>query len=374
MQELLLDSFLVYKSGRAHVFDQYTWNVELDPPPYSEYNGKLIPARIPLRALIVGPTAGGPFPPGDPSPRSVGVEYYQSVCSKSTILNADVVYAEIGGDPTASQILNKWVDTFNRIENRCIEVSRFSNFQIFNYWTFGAAERLLDIWPEYKESPIIQQFRWSPLVHAAFVKNYHLFTVHSSLGTFFSFPKPGPDPYQPIPGLLVLHVRRGDFIDHCQHLGKWASRFNGFNAFPEFMDKFDPPPGSGDGQVNSTALEIYNKHCFPSIEQIVARVQEIRNSPSGKWLKNIYVMTNGPRRWVSTLKTSLGKSGHWDKIATSRDLVLTPEQKYIGQAIDMLIGQRAQVLIGNGFSSMTANIVMLRMARKDFSPDNNRFW
>lgn len=26
----------------------------MDPPPYSDYNGKLIPSRIPLRTMIVG--------------------------------------------------------------------------------------------------------------------------------------------------------------------------------------------------------------------------------------------------------------------------------------------------------------------------------
>ncbi|KAI0082141.1 hypothetical protein K474DRAFT_1634064 [Panus rudis PR-1116 ss-1] len=374
MQQVLLDSFLAYKSGRAYVFDNYTWNRDLDPPPYSEYNGKLIPSRIPLRALIVGPTAGGPFPPGDPAPRAVGVEYYKSVCPQSMVLNADAVYAEIGGDPTAAQVMDKWVNTFNSIQDRCIEVSRFSDNQIFNYWIFGDPNRLLDIWPEYKESPIIKQFRWSPLVHAAFEKNYRLFTTPSSLGSFFSYLRPESDPYQPIPGLLALHIRRGDFEEHCHHLAKWSARYSGFNSFPEFLDKFDPPPGSGGGNANSTAVDTYIKHCFPSIDQIVARVEEIRNSPSGKGLKNIYVMTNGPRPWVAKLKSSLRKSGHWDKIAASRDLALTPEQKYIGQAIDMLIGQRAQVLIGNGFSSMTANIVMLRMARKDLSPDTNRFW
>ena len=34
----------------------------------------------------------------------------------------------------------------------------------------------------------------------------------------------------------------------------------------------------------------------------------------------------------------------------SRDVKLSWEQKYVAQAVDMLIGQRAQVLIGNGVS------------------------
>lgn len=74
LQEVLLDSYLAYKAGRSYVlpyvalpisnrliaslssyvFDNYTWSRDLDPPAYSEYNGKLIPSRIPLRTMIVG--------------------------------------------------------------------------------------------------------------------------------------------------------------------------------------------------------------------------------------------------------------------------------------------------------------------------------
>ena len=38
----------------------------------------------------------------------------------------------------------------------------------------------------------------------------------------------------------------------------------------------------------------------------------------------------------------------------SRDLELDSEQQYVAQGVDMLIGQRAQVIIGNGVSSRFA--------------------
>lgn len=67
-------------------------------------------------------------------------------------------------------------------------------------------------------------------------------------------------------------------------------------------------------------------------------------------LKNIYIMSNGDKQWLADLKQALYGMGGWDKIATSRDVVLTPEEKYVSHTMDMLIGQRAQVLIGNGVS------------------------
>ena len=219
--------------------------------------------------------------------------------------------------------------------------------------TFGSASRLLGIWEEYKNSPIIKQFKWSPLIHDAFDRNYRLFTSPSSLGWNF-LPFRTPDPYAPIRGLLVLHVRRGDYEDHCEHLANWSAEYSGFNDFPEFLDKFAPPPGSGNnGNATEEAKAIYREHCYPSIEQIVKRVEEVRSSKAGKGLKNIYVMTNGPRPWVADLKAGLKKSGHWSRVATSRDMQLTPEQKYIAQAIDMMVGHRAQVIIGNGVCDLS---------------------
>lgn len=69
-------------------------------------------------------------------------------------------------------------------------------------------------------------------------------------------------------------------------------------------------------------------------------------------------MTNGPRPWVADLKAGLKKTGHWSKVATSRDMQLTPEQKYIAQAIDMLVGHRAQVIIGNGVRDLFYFIIL----------------
>ena len=59
-------------------------------------------------------------------------------------------------------------------------------------------------------------------------------------------------------------------------------------------------------------------------------------------------MSNGDAAWLEELKGALRAGGGWERIASSRDLVLTPEQKYVSQTLDMLVGQRAQVLIGNG--------------------------
>ena len=52
-------------------------------------------------------------------------------------------------------------------------------------------------------------------------------------------------------------------------------------------------------------------------------------------------------------KTALRTAYPWQHIATSRDMELTWTEKFVSQSMDMMVGQRAQVLIGNGVGDIT---------------------
>lgn len=272
---------------------------------------------------------------------------------------------------------------------------------------YGQKDRLLDIWPVLSESPIVKLFGYSPLIHSAFEVNRDLFTTLPIQEPYFPCSSaPGPsledalqahpparcsDPYQPIPGLLALHLRRGDFADHCAHLARWGAAWMGFNSFATFPDQWASPAGGGWGETTDENMALYMRRCFPTVKQIVARVDEIRLHPASKGIKDVYIMTNGKADWVDELKGSLRAMGGWDKIASSRDMTISAEQKEVAQAVDMMIGERAQVVVGNGvslsvftgdailivaffqWSSMTSNIVMMRMVR-GVAPETNRFW
>jgi len=123
-------------------------------------------------------------------------------------------------------------------------------------------------------------------------------------------------------------------------------------------------------------------------------------------LRKVYIMTNGDREFLNQLKSALlsdaqqsafrvdkklttegakssthGSSNQydydfvwsWDEISTSRDMDIGWETKYVAQAMDMYVGQRAEVFIGNGFSSLTANVVLLRTVA-GVEPWRTRFW
>ncbi|KAG0696006.1 hypothetical protein DFH29DRAFT_243008 [Suillus ampliporus] len=393
MQELVMNAALAHATRRAFVFDNFTW--ELDALDYSTFNGKLVPARIPLSAFISGPIIGSSFPPGDPAPRAVSQEYFKKVCPNPVIIDSWDVneHLRLNANVPALEIFEKWVEKLNSIDNPCIEIQKQS-FQLFEIWLFGS-KRILSIWPILSKSPVLTEFSWSPLVLQAYAENADLFAPTSSFRFFPSFMSP-PDQLSnpttlhdvrptltskqmdPIRGLLALHIRRGDFAGHCTHLANWSSDWNGFNKFAALPDKFKVPTDGGWGETTEANVNMYHKSCYPTIEQIVEKVQNVladqrRIYGSAKGLKRVYIMTNGEAEWLQHLKEALMQVKKWDTIATSRDLKFGWEAKPVAQAVDMLIGQRAQVFIGNGFSSLTSNIVMLRML-KDLAPEDTRFW
>lgn len=205
--------------------------------------------------------------------------------------------------------------------------------------------------PDFFKSPIVTEFRWSPLIESILPPNSEHFAPDGLP------PSPSDnDPYPIIEGLLVLHVRRGDFVRHCNFLAKRNETFTAFNQIQGILDRFNIPPRDPRGGLTDEGARVYQKACYPTLQEIVQRVGEIRASEVGKRLKNMYIMTNGEREWVADLKEAFLTTDHWDNIASSRDLELTDEQRYVAQAGDMLIGQRADVFIGNGVSQTKKHV------------------
>lgn len=227
---------------------------------------------------------------------------------------------------------------------------------------FGDGPRLLDGWKVFSTSPILQEFFWSSLIESAFDANRKVFsstpTRIPSLSTIPLYShdssltsSPSALRYTPIRGLLALHIRRGDFERHCAGLAKWKSSYVGFNSFSELPDHFSPLPDSSEEEREA----FYRPHCFVDVADVVRRVQEVREDAraAGRGeLHDIYLMTNAPEEWIAEVKIALSTMDgpSWQSVSSSRDLIVTLEQQYVKQAVDMLIGQRAQVFVGNGVS------------------------
>ena len=266
---------------------------------------------------------------------------------------------------------------------------------------FGERNGMHGLWAQdFASSPVMTSFGWSALVELAFDNNRETISPTTTLEPPLSAQPftTNRERYSELPGLLVLHIRRGDYEDHCKHLARWSSTFLAFNGLPQ-LEQFTPPPGGpAVGTATEEGMALYLQRCYPSIARIVDAAEEARRAEAARGrprLERVFVMTNGAGEWVGELKAALAATGHWTHVASSRDLVLNWEQKYVAQAVDMLVGQRAQVFIGNGvrpfasvalydgrlmlssfrvqWSSLTGGIVIMRMAN-GFRPETTLFF
>lgn len=204
------------------------------------------------------------------------------------------------------------------------------------------------------ESPIISGYSSSPLILLGLEANKDLLGM-DRLPALAHLPAPisfsaGSNPdisesslqslreeqFDVISGLLVLHIRRGDFEQHCRHLATWTAGWQGMNelaadGLPDALESREPSPGN----LTDYNSALYGRRCYPEIPQIVRRVGEIRGMYPK--LGRVYMMTNGKREWVSKLKDALFEdakhhtSGPWQNVTSSRDLCLDWEQRYVAQ-------------------------------------------
>jgi len=375
--ELLLCSHLAWRSKRAYVFQDYVWSPTYYPWRVREYARP----RNPITTLVSGPTAGGAWEEGDDSPRAVSAEWFDVVCPKG---ERELIDSYWGKEPVqysdGKTMMDNWVNILTNSEARCIEIVPNSkgqdNFpQVFDLWLIGD-RKLLTVWEEFRASPVSRLFKASPLALSAVALNEHL---------FFPSERTIDASYNPYEHMMVIHIRRGDYLAQCSHLAHYNSSFFAWNLLPELPDAFEHP--KVDYEIGHPPPEVhtaYIERCLPNNQYILEKVQSSKEA----WEKNpaalvgggdrrldvLYVMTNEKDGWVEELKESLRMSdGGWKKIITTRDLQLGFEQTGANMVVDMEFARRAAVYIGNGWSSMTANILHQRLVDGK-EPLSNRFW
>ncbi|KAJ7616655.1 hypothetical protein FB45DRAFT_757151, partial [Roridomyces roridus] len=402
-QAQLLNTHLAYLSHRGYVFKDYVASAH---PPFPDTfpNGTQIHLRIPMNAITSGPTGGGSLGVNvdeTRTPRAISLEWWDTVCPPSEVVELGLgeTNDELGmsGETTGLEKLNRWVEKLRRIEAPCVKITGGEPFD----WMFIASTKILDLWPSYGNSPTLKEFAWSALVTRALSRNFALFSPStpppsllptlshigriSTLGTSSSpYPLSAFTPYHtaspPIPGLLALHVRRGDYSQHCRNLVEWGSDYSAWNGFgnpsvraahptfPALPDYLSVPEGMTHGEAAYA-------HCWPSLDEIVSRAREVRLNASQQRqieLSAVYVATNGEPGWVGELMELLRKDG-WERVATSLDMQLARDEVAVAQAVDMSVMVAAEVFIGVGFSSLSSNVVQLRLAGGRHAA-TNRFW
>ncbi|KAH9480254.1 Strobilurin A biosynthesis cluster protein l1 [Psilocybe cubensis] len=312
--------------------------------------------HTPLNAFFSGPTAGGPWGPGDSSPRSISDKWYEVVCPKEErkyINTHDVKPAIYWEDGIV--IFDHWRTILSEAPEQCIEVIAprpeiDSTPQVFDLHLWGSG-RSLSLWEEFKNSPVSQLLSASPIVRSAIETNLPSFSPGE---LDLQVPQSNVSNITPFSNTLSAHIRRGDFRRQCRHFWTWSSTYYNWNLLPFLLDRFDPPPGFSWGANIPQNLPIFLKRCWPDIPTIIKRIHDVREdylrtttTQEQKQLKTVYVMTNDNSPWLDELRLALKLDG-WEIVLTTSDLILNAEQKEVGVSVDMEIGRRSELFIGNG--------------------------
>ncbi|KAK7466092.1 hypothetical protein VKT23_004817 [Stygiomarasmius scandens] len=369
-QEALMMSYIAYLTNRAFVFEDYVWSLH---SPFSSTldEWSLRPSRIPFNAFISGPTTGGPISGRDASleTRSVNLDFFDAVCptEKRVIISA----AESPSDQEGHDLVVWWSNRLQRVkDDPCVVID--DSKVVFDIDFFGSSRHIIPAFESLRTSPILRDFSWSPLVLSAISRNFAVLNPPNLKDLF------DQSQSSTIKGLVAIHLRRGDFDGHCLFLLKWRVLYMGLNMYPGIPDSFDPDRylrqtaeyTENDKEKSRLLKPYYFQHCLPEIDQIVTRLRTVREENPSLDLNRVYVLSNGKASWLNRLGGELKGDG-WEDVRSTVDLRLDSQQKYVSGAIDMAIAEKAEIFIGNGFSSLSSNIVMLRLA-KGLSPSSNR--
>ncbi|KAJ4468455.1 hypothetical protein C8J55DRAFT_480347 [Lentinula edodes] len=403
LQESFVMAYVAQQSHRSYVFEDHVWSQS--PLPYTLYDFALRPSRIPMNAFISGPSAGGPVPDGSITHRAVSLEFFNTVCRSEERIMVNTkeapIDASLGKD--ANAIVSWFLDELKKVEDEPCVVIDSAGRTLFDRELFGT-KRILPIFSSLLESPILANFAWSPLVLSVVARNFAILQPDDLNDLYPSPPSYSHSNAGVLSGLVAVHLRRGDYSRHCHRLVGWDDEYMGVNQYDELPDRFDadaylrehkfhssvpaahsPPLSTALSSRNSTSsaspttsrtsedhailTPYYLTHCLPEIPEIVARLHQVRLDNPG--LKRIYLLSNGWGWWLNSLRDSLKKDG-WEDVRHGGELEMDQAQKHVAMAVDMAIAEKAEVFVGNGFSSLSGNIVTLRLS-KGFKAESNRF-
>ena len=116
----LLMSYLAYVSNVSFVFEDYTWShISL---PWTLSGFALRPTRIPLNAIISGPTAGGPMHSAYQASLAVSAEFYERVCSGPDTTPFILSSANAPDNADGAVMIKYWQAQLAHTDAQCIEI------------------------------------------------------------------------------------------------------------------------------------------------------------------------------------------------------------------------------------------------------------
>ncbi|WWC73331.1 uncharacterized protein I206_107298 [Kwoniella pini CBS 10737] len=369
LQRVLLQHHLAVLGNRSLAFEPYIEDDTYLPFKISRWPWRS--ARIPLSAYISTVLSG--FERVCKSPRAVPAQYYRKVCpSYKEQLHTIMSESQPEGD---LQLVSDGQSRIHQIqvllagsEQSCVRISG----EPFDDEFFDSPASL-DLYDTFVKSPVMKHFSFSPTVLDIINRNLHSLAPEAypyDLDAAARTTSTEVHKTSSWKHILALHLRRGHgWEEVCEEKGKRAAPFVSFNKLPRLPGNENVPPPNE--MVEATRMGLYKAKCLPETLDIIARARRMRkNHPL---LRSVYILTDIDDEWIKEIKMWLQSEG-WDNVWIGRhDIYPNWQDKEIGVAVDMEIARRSGVFVGNGFSTTSSNIVLLR-SRDGIHPDLTQFW
>nr|XP_019047872.1 hypothetical protein I302_04492 [Kwoniella bestiolae CBS 10118]OCF26802.1 hypothetical protein I302_04492 [Kwoniella bestiolae CBS 10118] len=366
---VLLQHHLAVLGNRSLAFEPYVEDDTYLPFVPSRWPWRS--ARIPLSAYISTVISG--FERLYKSPRAVPAHYYRNVCPSykeqlHTIRNDNHPEGDLQLVADGQSRIHQIQVLLAGSEQSCVRIigEPFDD-------DFFDSTASLDLYDTFVKSPVMKHFTFSSTVLAIINRAlpslapeslpYDLTAVSHSTST---------EPHKTTgwKHILAMHLRRSkNWEEVCEEKGQRAAPFVSFNKLPKFPGNENvPPPPS---MVEATRMGLYKAKCLPPTLDIIARARRMRkNHPL---LKSVYILTDADDSWINEIRMWLQSEG-WDNVWIGKyDIYPEWQDKEVGVAVDMEIARRAGVFVGNGFSTTSSNIVLLR-SRDGIHPDLTQLW
>jgi hypothetical protein len=168
---------------------------------------------------------------------------------------------------------------------------------------------------------------------------------------------------------MALHLRRGDFEEHCKYLADTNQGFTTWATLPGLTPTILSPALD---TLNATSVLA---HCYPSLWRILDAVtHQARARPH---LRTLHIMHDGawdhPLVYLQYYKLVEALTnadwahrngwagGPMRRVTHSADVPIQWGERDFAVCVDVELGARAEVFIGNGYSSLSTQVIALRL-------------
>jgi len=226
--------------------------------------------------------------------------------------------------------------------------------------SYLASSAIQSIWPSF-QSYLSKHFEWSPQIRTMASRAHAILNLRPN-----SIPSTTTGISEPY---LALHLRRGDFEDHCHSLADDHIGFTTWATHPALHAATLPPFLN---PANSTSTL---EHCYPTLERILSAID--MHARARPHLRRVHVLHDGawdhPFVYVQHYKLEAAlKSGRraqvagWGggpmkRVTHSGNVPVGWGEADWAVGVDVELARRAEVFVGNGFSSLSTQVLALRL-------------